>query len=66
MATLHEVRMADIERISEASRLGDKQPLNQLLTSVAKRLPLLSDAVSHRYLVHVGAAHQIANIRRKI
>ena len=62
MAMLHHIRMVDIEAVSQFRSLGDDGPLESLLLRISKDLPLLSNAISHRYLVHTGPSQQMADI----
>ena len=63
MSLLHSVRMLDIQEIAEVHSLGDYDPLIQIVANWESQLPSLSEAISHRYLVHAGPAHQLADIR---
>lgn len=62
MTMLHEIRMIDIEAIGEVRSFGDGKPLERLLLAIAKQLPLLSIAISHRYLVHAGPTRQLSEL----
>ncbi len=63
MSLLHSIRMLDIQAVAEAHRLGAHQMLGQLLEDWGTRLPQLSEAISNRYLVHAGHAHQLGDIK---
>ena len=63
MSLLHSIRMLDMLSVAEAHRLGGHEELNQLLEEWGARLPQISEAISHRYLVHTGTAHQLADIK---
>ncbi len=60
MSALHMIRMADAQSLADAHAVGDPGQLNQLLETLEEILPELSDAIAHRYLIHVGPAHQLA------
>lgn len=62
MTLVHSVRMLDIQEIAEAHSLGDNEPLERLIESWEFQLPKLSEAISHRYLVHAVASHQLSDI----
>ncbi len=62
MSILHLVRMVDIETICESHTLGQQSELAGLLANIESQLPLISHAVSHRYLVHAGPSHQLVNL----
>ena len=62
MALLHSVRMLDIQEVAETHSLGDYRRLAQLAEQWRAELPKLSEAISHRYLIHAGPAHQLAEI----
>ena len=63
MSLLHSIRMVDIQVVAEVHGLGESQQLKRLLDNFESKLPRLSEAISHRYLVHAGPAHQLAEIR---
>jgi uncharacterized circularly permuted ATP-grasp superfamily protein/uncharacterized alpha-E superfamily protein len=63
LSLLHATRLLDIQMVSEAHSLGDYDVLRRLLEGWESQLPRLSEAISHRYLVHAGPAHQLADIR---
>ena len=63
MTLLHSIRTLDIEVISEVHGLGEHEFLERLTKEWESQLPKLSEAISHRYLVHAGPAHQLSNIR---
>ncbi|MEX0728321.1 MAG: circularly permuted type 2 ATP-grasp protein [Planctomycetaceae bacterium] len=63
MSALHSVRMADVVVLSEMHKEGERDYLDRLLTRIATMLPTLSDAISHRYLIHAGAPRQLTRIR---
>jgi uncharacterized alpha-E superfamily protein len=62
MALLHSVRMVDIQAVAEVHALRYSSHLERLLHGWETRLPELSEAVSHHYLVHAGPSHQLADI----
>lgn len=62
LALLSSVRMLDIEAVADAHSLGDSSGLDQLTHEWESRLPKLSEAISHRYLVHAIPAHQLTDI----
>jgi uncharacterized alpha-E superfamily protein len=63
MSLLHSIRMVDIQAIAEVHNLGEHHHLERLVDNFESQLPKLSEAISHRYLVHAGPAHQLADIR---
>ncbi|MEZ6069665.1 MAG: circularly permuted type 2 ATP-grasp protein [Pirellulales bacterium] len=62
MSLLHSVRMMDIRAVAELHMLSSSQQLERLLDDWETRLPKLSEAISHHYLVHAGLSHQLADI----
>ena len=63
-ATLHhDVRMADVTALAESYNLGNWEPLETLLEDIDGRLPRLSDAIYHRYLIHAGPSRQLSDFR---
>jgi len=62
MSLLHSVRQLDVLLIAEAHSLGETDPLEQLIEEWESLLPALTEAISHRYLVHAVAAHQLSSL----
>ena len=62
MSLLHSIRMLDIQSVAEAHSLGEHESLAESLADWETQLPRLSEAISHRYLVHSGPAHQLSDI----
>jgi uncharacterized circularly permuted ATP-grasp superfamily protein/uncharacterized alpha-E superfamily protein len=62
MTLLHHVRMADVNGLAEMFSLGQWEPLGRLLEDIDRRLPRLSDAIYHRYLIHAGPSRQLSDI----
>tara|TARA_R110002095_G_scaffold152237_1_gene131907 strand:+ start:53895 stop:56411 length:2517 start_codon:yes stop_codon:yes gene_type:complete len=62
MTLLHSVRMLDIQEVAETHSLGDYEPLERLIETWEFQLPKLSEAISHRYLVHAVPSHQLSDI----
>ncbi|MEO0531103.1 MAG: circularly permuted type 2 ATP-grasp protein [Planctomycetota bacterium] len=56
----HSVRMADIRYVCESYELGHPKVLADLLGSLAKDLPALSQAIALKYLAHAGPTRQLA------
>ena len=56
--------VADVNRLAELSDSGTRTELERLLGQFAAQLCDLANAVTRRYLVHAGAAHQMAAIHR--
>jgi uncharacterized alpha-E superfamily protein len=63
MSLLHSIHLLDIQVIAELHSLGEYAALERLADGWETQLPQLSEAISHRYLVHAGPAHQLADIR---
>jgi uncharacterized circularly permuted ATP-grasp superfamily protein/uncharacterized alpha-E superfamily protein len=63
MSLLHDIRMVDVPMLADLHARGQSAPLVELLTALEERLPKLSDAVNHQYLIHAGPAHQLTEIR---
>ncbi len=62
MTLRNSVRMLDIQAIAEAHSLGDHSELQKLTAEWESTLPRLSEAISHRYLIHAVPAHQLTDI----
>jgi uncharacterized alpha-E superfamily protein len=56
------IRQVDSPRLARAYLSGDTLPLENVLRGIETTLPKLSDAVSHRYLIHAGPARRLAEI----
>lgn len=57
------LRLADIGELCHIDHGGQRQQLDRLLGRLAAQLRKLSDSISHKYLVHAGPAHQMADMR---
>lgn len=62
MAMIHEIRMVDIEEISQLRASGDDDALQSLLHVISRNLPKLSNVITHRYFVHAEASHQLTDV----
>lgn len=62
MALVHSIRLLDIQAVAETHSLGEYEPLERLIQNWELQLPRLSEAISHRYLVHAGPARQLTDI----
>lgn len=62
MSLVHEIRMLDIAATAELCNFGDHRSLKVLLMKLEKNLPQLSNAISHRYLVHSGPSQHLSDI----
>lgn len=63
MSVLHTVQMLDIQALADMYNLNDSRSLLEPLRELETRLPELSDAISHKYLIHAGPSHQLAELR---
>lgn len=63
MSLLHKVRMLDVRSMANDHSIGEYHHLEKLAEDLKAQLPKLAEAISHRYLVHAGPAHQLAAIR---
>ncbi len=63
MTLLHSVRILDVRAVAELHALGEHDHLKRALEKLAKRLPELSDALGHRYLIHAGLPRQLEDLR---
>ncbi|MCA9262558.1 MAG: circularly permuted type 2 ATP-grasp protein [Planctomycetales bacterium] len=63
MSLLNSIRMLDIAALADSHSLGDYSQLRKLTEAWESALPQLAEAISHRYLVHTVAAHQLSEIR---
>ena len=63
MSLLHSIRIVDVQATAQLHGLGESRQLEELCSNLESQLPKLSEAISHRYLVHAGPEHQLAEIR---
>jgi uncharacterized alpha-E superfamily protein len=56
------IRGVDSQTLARDYILGDTEQLDWLFMKLESTLPKLSDAVSHRYLIHVGPTQRLAEI----
>ena len=56
---VHAVRMADIQERADSHRVGEQDQLEDLLQSLSRQLPVLSNEIAHRYLVHAGPIRKL-------
>lgn len=61
MSMLHAVRMVDIQQISDMHHLGEFGHLDSLLDTLYRELPMLSNEITQRYLVHAGPARKMTS-----
>lgn len=59
MTLLHTIRMADAQVLANSFRSGDSEPLEWLLVELEATIPKLSEALNHRYLLHVSPPHRL-------
>jgi len=59
---LHSIRMLDVHLLAEAHHLGDYSILEKLMRQWSQQIPKMSEAISHRYLVHADQSHQLGDI----
>lgn len=62
MSLLHAVRMADAAALARTYSTGDSRELDELFRDVETKLPLLSDAIAHKYLIHGGPTRLLSDI----
>ena len=56
------IRKVDSQTLARDYIMGDREQLDWLFMKLESTLPKLSDAVSHRYLIHVGPTQRLAEI----
>ena len=62
MAALTDLRLADLETLARTTAEGSRNNLDDLLTRLARQLPLVSDKITESYLTHVQAMRQMATL----
>ncbi len=62
LALLELIRQVDSQKLAREYVAGDVKPLDDVLFAVESTLPRLSDAVSHKYLIHTGPTQRLAEI----
>lgn len=60
LSLTHAVRSADVEALALSHESGDTRPLAELLTQLSTQLPILSDTISMKYLVHASTPHHLS------
>lgn len=58
------VRLAEVTVLAEVNEAGVRHALDELLVGTADQLSHLASAISLKYLVHAGPAHQLSEIHR--
>ena len=61
MSMLHDVRMVDIRQLAESHALDDQDQLALLLNRFDRELPMLSEEIARRYLVHAGPTRKLTS-----
>lgn len=62
MSLLHTVRMADATDLAQQYAVGDTYEISDLFHQIAMKLPQLSDAIAHKYLIHAGPFRLLSDI----
>lgn len=62
MSLLHTARMADAAALARQYAAGDSRELLDLFREVEFKLPQLSDAIAHKYLIHGGPTRLLSEI----
>jgi uncharacterized alpha-E superfamily protein len=62
MALLHAVQMADATDLARQYTAGDARELADLFHQFEMKLPQLSDAIAHKYLIHGGPTRMLSEI----
>jgi uncharacterized alpha-E superfamily protein len=63
LSLVHTIRMADVAALCETRSGGVRQQLDRLLFRLSDQLPKLSEAISHRFLIHAGVPRQLVAYR---
>jgi uncharacterized circularly permuted ATP-grasp superfamily protein/uncharacterized alpha-E superfamily protein len=63
MACLNTIRMTTVRRLVQADYNGYRTTLERLLMRLTFKLPQLSNAIVHKYLMHTGPARQLSEVR---
>lgn len=63
MTALHQIRMVDLNMLRELPVGRKPTRVQKLLVKLENQLPKLSNAIVRKYLMHVGPAHQLADMR---
>lgn len=57
------IRTVDVETLRRPPHRDERTKLDRLLARLAEQLPRMSELIAHRYLVHAGTPHQLAEGR---
>ena len=66
LGVLTSLRLADVDQLTELDRDGTRRLLERLLGRLAQQLRVLSEGITHQYLVHAGPSRQLAEIRPSV
>ncbi|HUG93905.1 MAG TPA: circularly permuted type 2 ATP-grasp protein [Planctomycetaceae bacterium] len=66
MSLVHTIRMADVAVLCETKSGGVRHQLDRLLFRLSDQLPKLSEAISHRFLIHAGVPRQFVASRGEV
>ena len=61
MSMIHTLRMVNVQEISDMHNLGEYAQLADLIDGLSRELPMLSNQISQRYLVHAGPARNMTS-----
>jgi uncharacterized circularly permuted ATP-grasp superfamily protein/uncharacterized alpha-E superfamily protein len=59
---LSELRLADVQQLSVRNAQGRREVLSQMLNRLVSELPVLSDLLTRRYLVHAQPVHSLSTM----
>ncbi len=65
LSVVSAVRLANAHKLAEPDESGRRLKLDALLDEASVKLCELANAISHKYLVHAGPAHQLAEVARR-
>lgn len=63
LAALNSLRLVDADSLLNMQANQERAGLERLLARVAAQLPKLSDAITHKFLIHAGAPRQFSGLR---
>lgn len=63
LAALTYTRLRDIDALCIVEKDGTRKQLDRMLGRLSTQLRILSEVITHKYLVHAGPAWQMAEIR---
>lgn len=63
LGVLTNLRLADVDNLCEVDRDGTRKSLDRFLARLSTQLRLLSESITHKYLIHAGPTRLLGEIQ---